>query len=159
MSKKSVVIEDLLKYIYPENLQYSPDGTYLAFQAAKADEKKNAYSRDVWMIKDGSPKQLTANMNASIVLWDDETHLILTREMPEQEPGVTQLYRIDVTGGEAQKWLKLPFGVRGMKKIRENVYAVMAMINSDDPDAYLDNDETRTKKIEEKKKFVSCMLQ
>ncbi len=152
MSKKPVVIEDLLKYTYPENLQYSPEGTYLAFQAAKADEKKNAYSRDVWMIKDGSPKQLTANMNASIVLWDDETHLILTREMPEQEPGVTQLYRIDVTGGEAQKWLKLPFGVRGMKKIRENVYAVMAMINSDDPDAYLDNDETRTKKIEEKKK-------
>lgn len=152
MAEKRIEIEDLLKYRFPENLQYSPDGTFLAFQLAQADEKNNSYTRDVWIVADGKPKQLTANMNASIVCWDDETHLILTRDNKNDEPGDTQLYKIDVTGGEAQKWLKLPPAVRELKKVSDDTYVFTAMIRADDPDAYLDSDKVKAEKAEQKKK-------
>ncbi len=152
MAEKRIEIEDLLKYRFPENLQYSPEGTWLAFQLAQADEKNNSYTRDVWIIADGKPKQLTANMNASIVCWDDETHLILTRDNKNDEPGDTQLYKIDVTGGEAQKWLKLPPAVRELKKVSDDTYVFTAMIRADDPDAYLDSDKVKAEKAEQKKK-------
>ncbi|MBR3357863.1 MAG: S9 family peptidase [Solobacterium sp.] len=152
MKQKPVEIRDLLDFRYPENLQYSPEGTYLAFQTAKAEEEKNTYHRDVWVVKDGTPRQLTAAASTSIVMWDDDTHLIVSRPSPDAEPGVTQLYKIDVNGGEAQEWIVLPFPMSGMKKVKDGLYAVTGMIDKNDPDAYRDNAETRKKKAEEAKK-------
>ena len=152
MKQKPVEIRDLLDFRYPENLQYSPDGTYLAFQIARADEEKNTYHRDVWIVKDGKPVQLTASASTSIVMWDDDTHLILSRPSPDSEPGVTQLYKIDVNGGEAQEWIVLPFPMSEMKKVKDGLYAVTGMIDKKDPDAYKDSAETRKKKAEEAKK-------
>lgn len=116
MTKAPVEIRDLLNFRFPENLQYSTKGTYLAFQVAKANEKKNSYDRDVWLVRDGKAQQLTATLNTSIVCWDDDTTLIVTRTTPDDVPGVTNLYKLDVTGGEAQKWITLPFPLKSVKK-------------------------------------------
>ena len=151
MTKAPVEIRDLLNFRFPENLQYSTKGTYLAFQVAKANEKKNSYDRDVWLVRDGKPQQLTATLNTSIVCWDDDTTLIVTRSTPEDVPGVTNLYKLDVTGGEAQKWITLPFPLKSVKKVANGVYAVAGMIDANDPDAYKDNEETRKQKLEAKK--------
>ncbi len=151
MTKEPVVIRDLLNFRFPENLQYSPKGTYLAFQVAKANEKKNSYDRDVWLVKDGKAKQLTATLNTSIIGWEDDTTLVVTRPTEDDVPGMTNLFRLDVTGGEAQKWITLPFAVREFKKVSSGVYAALGLIDANDPDAYKDNEETRKKKLEEKK--------
>ncbi|MBE6127742.1 MAG: S9 family peptidase [Erysipelotrichaceae bacterium] len=148
MTKAPVEIRDLLTFRFPENLQYSTKGTYLAFQVAQANEKKNSYDRDVWLVRDGKAKQLTATLNTSIVGWDDDTTLIVTRSTPDDEPGVTNLYRLDVNGGEAQKWISLPFVLKGLKKVANNVYVAAGFIDANDPDAYKDNAETRKKKLE-----------
>ena len=152
MKQKPVEIRDLLSFRYPENLQYSPDGTWLAFQCAQAVEDKDTYHRDVWIAKDGAAKQLTATLSTSIVLWDDDSHLIVTRQVPDSTPGITELYKIDVTGGEAQKWIELPFALSQMKKVHDGLYAVTASIDKNDPDAYKDSAETRKKKSEGRKK-------
>ena len=55
-----VEIEDLKKYVFIENPVYSPDGTYLAFIKATADEKKNSYHRNLYLVKDGEVVQYTA---------------------------------------------------------------------------------------------------
>ena len=152
MVKKALELRDMLEYRYPENLQYSPDGTYLAFQVAKADEEKNTYTRDIWLVKDGKAAQFTATLNTNIVMWNDDTHLIVTRQAADAQPGVTDLYCLDVNGGEAQKWITLPFAMRSMKKIADNLYAVAGSIDKNDSDAYKDSAETRKKKLEDAKK-------
>ena len=40
---EKITIRDLLKYRFPGNLQYSPDGKTLAFQVSRSDEKENTY--------------------------------------------------------------------------------------------------------------------
>ena len=149
---KQIEINNLLKYQYPENLQYNPKGDLLAFQVGYADEKKNTYKRDVHLIKDGKDLQLTSTINASILFWLDDTHIILRRNTEETQPETTDLYIIDVNGGEAKKWMTLPVGVNAAKRVSDNLMMVTAAINANDPDAYKDSEETKKKKAEEKKK-------
>ena len=146
---KTVQVEDLLKYRFIENLQYSPNGRYLAYQLACCDVKKNTYRRDIWLIEKGKPKQLTASLDAAIVGWDDDTHLILKRRTEAEEAGMCELFRLDVTGGEAMPWLQLPLALQEMKKVKAGVYAATAVIIAADPDTYLDSAEERAAKLQE----------
>jgi dipeptidyl aminopeptidase/acylaminoacyl peptidase len=150
MSKK-IEIKDLNGYRYPENLQYSPDGKYLAFQVASADVKKNDYHRDVWLSENGSAAQFTETVNTTLTGWDDNEHMILQRHTEEDEAGTTVLYRMNVKGGEAKKWLTLPFPAVSFEKVKKDLYYAVGIIKRDDPDAYKDNEETRKKKQEEEK--------
>lgn len=149
---KQIEIKDLLKYQFPENLQYSPKGDMLAFQVGYADEKKNTYRRDVHLIKNDRDIALTSTIDATVLFWLDEEHLILKRNTEDTQPQTTDLYIIDVNGGEAQKWLTLPVGISDMKKVSENLMMFTAYIDANDPDAYKDSEDTRKKKAEEKKK-------
>ena len=148
---KTVQVEDLLKYRFIENLQYSPGGRYLAYQLACCDVKKNTYRRDIWLIEKGKPKQLTASLDAAIVGWDDDTHLILKRRTEAEEAGMCELFRLDVTGGEAMPWLQLPLALQEMKKVKDGVYAATAVIIAADPDTHLDSAEERAAKLQELK--------
>lgn len=145
-------IEDLTKYTAIENLQYSPDGTYLAFQTGVADTEKNGYHRDVWLVKDGKAAQFTSTLNTTVVLWDDETHLVVNRTSEKDEPGTTNLYRIDVNGGEAKPFVKLPFALASIKKVGKTSFVAIGVIDANDPDAYKDDEKTRAEKREAKKK-------
>ncbi len=150
---KKVEINDLLKYKYPENLIFNPSGTTYAYNVAFADEKKNAYKRNVWAVKNGEPFQLTATLDASVLFWDTDTDLIINRKAPEDEKSDdSELFSISVDGGEARIWAKLPIALGAIKKVSDGIYAITAQIDEDDPDAYLDDEETRGKKKEEKKK-------
>ncbi len=55
---EKIEIRDLLKICFIENLQYSPDGKTPAFVLAKANEEKNDYERDVWLLKEDGPVPL-----------------------------------------------------------------------------------------------------
>ena len=150
--KELLQIEDLTKYTAIENLQYPPNGTCLAFQTGIADTKKNNYHRDVWLVKDGTAKQFTSTLNTTVVLWDDDSHLIVNRTKEDDEPGTTNLYRIGVDGGEASPFMKLTFPLVGLKKVSEGCYVAVGVIDANDADAYKDDEKTRKEKLEAKKK-------
>ena len=147
-----IELEDITKYRFPGNLQYSPDGKYLAFHVARADVKKNDYRRDVYLVKDGHAEQVTHSIDAQVLFFDDDTTLVLSRKNEEALPLSTPLYRLDVTGGDAQPWMNLPFPLAKLKKVKDNLYVAIGIIDANDPDAYKDNEETRKKKLEELKK-------
>ena len=152
MSKlKKIQRDDLAIYRTPSGLKYSPSGEYLAFQVKRADLEKNEYHSDVWMYHDGEAKQVTWTIDASVVEWKDEHTLILRRNTKETKPGTTDLYLLDVRGGEAAPWVTVPFGVGTFKQLDETHYIATGDIRVDDPDAYKDDEETRKKKAEEKK--------
>lgn len=148
---KKIQRDDLALYRTPGGLKYSPDGTYLAFQVKRADLEKNEYHSDVWLAQDGEAKQVTWSIDASIVDWKDAHTLILRRNTKETKPGTTDLYLLDVRGGEAAPWVTLPYGLGQWVQIDDTHYVTTGGIRVDDPDAYKDDEETRKKKAEEKK--------
>ena len=148
---KKIEIEDITRYAVPGGLRYSPDGKILAFDVKRPDTEKNAYRTDVFIARGGAARQLTYSVSAGAVLWDDETHLILSREADPEKKGMTQLFRICVDGGEAEPWLDLPFPLAEMKKAGEGRYVASGLISEKEPDAYKLSAEERKKKAEEKK--------
>ncbi len=148
--QKLIELEDIVRYRIPSNPQYSPEGTYLAFEVTRADPEKNEYHTDVYIARDGEAHRVTWSMDANIVLWDDDHTLILRRTLPDTDPGMTELFRLSVRGGEAQPWLKLPFRLKKMKKLKEG-YIATGSIRMDDPDAYRDPPDIRKKKAEAEK--------
>ena len=116
-----IEMEDITKYRFPGNLQYSPDGKRLAFHVAHADVKKNDYRRDVYLVEDGVCKQVTYSMDAQVLFFDDNQTLLLSRKKEDELPGKTPLYKLDVTGGEAKPWVTLPFALSNLKKVKENL--------------------------------------
>ncbi len=152
---KKVEISDILKYKYLENLQLNPSGTAFAYNVARADEEKNAYKRDVWVVKDNKPFQLTATLDASASFWNSDSELIINRKKPDDEKSEnSELFSISTNGGEAKIWASLPIQLGDIKKVSDGLYAATVQIEEADPDAYLDDDETRKKKKEEKEKTL-----
>ena len=148
-----ILMEDLLQFHFPSNGQLSPDGRFAAFQAAVCDEKENSYKTDIYLSSGGPAKRITWSGNVKLLLWDDEETMILTKaEKPaEGELPLTKLYKMNVTGGEAEPWVTLPFPLMDIQKFGED-YILTGGIDQNDPDAYLDEEETAKKKAEEKKK-------
>ena len=147
---RPIELEDIARYRIPSGPLYSPDGKSLAFTVTRADAEKNENHTDVWLARDGAARQVTWTLDASAVLWDDDDTLILRRSQKDDAPGTTQLYRLDIHGGEARPWLTLPFPMREMKKAGGG-YAVTGEIDILDPDAYLDSAEKRKQKAESRK--------
>ena len=143
--QKKILKEDIAAYRIPGGLKYSPTGEYLAFQVKRADLEKNEYHSDVWLARGGEAKQATWSIDASVVDWKDEHTLILRRNTKETKPGTTDLYLLDVRGGEAAPWVTVPFGLGQFKQLDETHYIATGTIRRDDPDAYKDDEETRKK--------------
>ena len=149
MTKKKlqpIEITDLLDYRFPGNLQYSPDGKYIAFDTSRSDKEKNEYRHDVWAVIDGKAKQLTYSLDTTVAFWENEETLVVQRSVPDVKPGTTALFTLDMQGGEAQPWQVPPFPLKQIKKVRNGVYAALGMIDANDPDGYLDDEETKKQK-------------
>ena len=147
MSQK-VLIEDLLKYKFLENLQYNPSGTVLAYQVAKSDEKKQGYRRDIWIIENGISKQLTSTIDATIVCWLDDETLLLQRSTEDTEAYTTDLYQICIHGGEAIKYFTLPFAMNALKVVDEKTLIATATIDMHAADVYKMNETDRKNYLE-----------
>lgn len=147
-----ILLEDITKYIFPGNLQYSPDGKLLAFHTSRSDVENNCYRNDVYLIKDGKTKRVTYSLDATLLFFNDNHTMILRRKSENALPGVTELFLLDVNGGEAKPWITLPFPLVSLKKISDSLYVAAGMIDKADPDAYKDSDKVRKEKAEAKKK-------
>ena len=60
-----VEIHDLFTYQFPGNLQYSPDGKFLAFEVAKAREKENDYNHSNIVL---NPPPRVPEMYGSVIM-------------------------------------------------------------------------------------------
>ena len=117
---KKIEMEDIAKYRIPGNLKYSPDGKKLAFQVTQGDLEKNDYHTSVWVAENGTARQMTFSQDATIAFWEDNETLILQRKGTEELPEFTELFRLNLGGGEAEPWMKLPFALRQMEKLGDD---------------------------------------
>ena len=144
---KKITIDDITKYRFPGNLQYSPDGKLLAFNVQRSDVEKNCYHTDVFLAEGDVVRQVTYSVDANMLFFDDNETMILSRKTDGTKPMTTDLFRLSVKGGEAVPWITLPFPMLKLKKIKDGLYAAVGMIDRNDPNAYKDSAEVRGKKL------------
>ena len=115
---KPIELKDFLNYRFLSGLRYAPEGGRAAFAVSVANEESNSYDSCLWLYENGSLRQLTSLGREKTFWWLDSHRLIFPAarteaEKKQAETGVarTNLYCLDVLGGEALPWLTLPFAV------------------------------------------------
>lgn len=128
---KHILYEDLYEYKFLSDLTPSPEGAYISFAVHQADQEKNGYSSELWLLDtaDGSVMPLASRGGARGAFWLDENNLLFTsgrdaKKDAEPKKKETVFYKISLDGGEAEKFLTIPERVSIVATLDENHYLV-----------------------------------
>lgn len=143
-------LNDFLTYRYLSNLQYAPDGQRAAFVAANANLDENNYESRLFLLENGSVRQLTDLGKERSYIWLDATHLLFPavrsakeKKRSESKEQFTSYYSLDIRGGEALPAFTLPFAASQMKVLDPTHFAVTGTIDASIPDYYCMTDDQR----------------
>jgi dipeptidyl aminopeptidase/acylaminoacyl peptidase len=120
---KQVDYEHFGRFLCPHTLTSRGDDLY--FCVKRTDFEENKYRSDLFLLRDGKPRQLTASGDVG------EYHLLDSgvvfaslrekkdRETVEKGVPLTVLQRLPYDGGEAEPFLRLPYNVTGLWFLNE----------------------------------------
>ena len=94
-----------------QGLKLSPEGGRALFSVQRYDIEKNAYLTDLWVcgIADRRVYRLTTGGREGGGFWLDENRVLFPGARGGEVPGEeTILYCIDVRGGEASEYMRVP---------------------------------------------------
>ena len=149
-------LKDFLKYKYLSNLEFSPNGKTACFVATEADYEDNSYKSNIWIMKaeDKSYKKLTSLNKEKSFFWLDDNRVVFPSNRDEKikkaiEDGEkwTIYYAIDITGGEACEFMRIPMAVTSIKSIDEDNYVLTAEFDNNGIDLHALCGEEKQKAI------------
>lgn len=130
-------IDEFTRYSFLSKLKFSPDGKKLCFVVKKAGGNRKDYISRLWIydLQRENLFRLTSGKNDRDFVWEDRENIIFftNRKKENQETGgegKTDIYRINVTGGEGRYIASLPFKVKDVK-ITGSTLVVSALVNKE----------------------------
>ena len=122
---KSVSIDAFARIRSLSGLRFSPEGSTACFVVSQGDMKKNAYRSELYTLRDGKPRRLTAGGREESFLFLDEDTVLFPakREEDEKEKSLaTVYYRISLSGGEAEPYLRFPIPVKELFPLKTEIF-------------------------------------
>ena len=129
---KNVIYEDLYSFRFPSDAVISPDGAHAVFVLSRADEKKNGYCSELWLMDmtTGEHRRLTNGGDERGPFWlDARTVAFSTGRDKEPEKKSAQWFKISIDGGEAEKFLEIEDKISSLKPIGNGKYIVLSSQN------------------------------
>lgn len=152
-----VQIEDFIDYHYLGNLQLSPDESKIAFVKIQGNLDKDNYPGNIWLLDliTKQTRQLTrGNEEKKCFWWDDETIVFSgCRDQALKDKNAagetwTVFYKLNIHGGEAYEWFRLPMSVGSSWKVNDQQMILSVNYRADGFNFF------ECKTDEEKKKFT-----
>ncbi len=151
-----VEIEDLLDYTFISNIEFSPSGDVVGFNVHEADPEENDYDSNIWVHRFDKDEtfQLTTGEKDKKFIWLSENEILFVSGRGEEEEDdeeeseeKTDLFLIDIDGGEAQHFDTIEKEVVDFQQEEENdllVFQVKEKVGDE-----LDENEESEDDIEE----------
>lgn len=123
---ENLKLRDFLDYNYLSSIEVSPDEKNTAFIVHRGDYDDNDYKSNIWVMNNETKKyfRLTGMNEERSFLWLDETKILFPsmrdkklKVKVEEGEKWTCYYSIDINGGEAQEYTRVPLIVTSIKKI------------------------------------------
>lgn len=136
-------------YKFLSNLTYSPAKRYAVFCISTCNVEQNSYDQHLYTYRDGTVKQLTAASKESAFFFRDENHVVFINKNTSDDHN-TELFEIDVNGGEAKKLCSIPLSINEISVLNDTYYLAQAAIDVTCPDyhALSDADKAARRKYE-----------
>ena len=126
---KRIEIDTFLKFQFLSSPQFSPDGTKIAFTVSVPDLGSNGYLADLYLydLETKSVSRITAGGDAKTWAWTPDNTLLFSAarteaEKRDKENGITHLYEISPSGGEAACRASVPAVITGIHLLPDGRY-------------------------------------
>lgn len=162
---ENLKLRDFLDYNYLSSIEVSPDEKNTAFTVHRGDYDDNDYKSNIWVMNNETKKyfRLTGMNEERSFLWLDETKILFPsmrdkklKVKVEEGEKWTCYYSIDINGGEAQEYMRVPLIVTSIKKIDGDNFILTAKYDNYGVNLNELTGEARaeaTKKIKEDKDY------
>lgn len=162
---ENLKLRDFLDYNYLSSIEVSPDEKNTAFIVHQGDYDDNDYKSNIWIMNNETKKyfRLTGMNEERSFLWLDETKILFPsmrdkklKVKVEEGEKWTCYYSIDINGGEAQEYMRVPLIVTSIKKIDGDNFILTAKYDNYGVNLNELTGEARaeaTKKIKEDKDY------
>lgn len=138
-------LDDFLNYRFLSGVDFASDGKNAAFVVSSADLNQNGYLSRLYLYdsQTGSVRRLTSFGQEKAFVWLDNTTILfpgmrdeaLKRRVEDGEPW-TILYSIDIHGGEAQEYARVPAKVKSFKPMSDGRLAMVCEVSVDQPNPH-----------------------
>ena len=134
---KPVQIEDLFDYRFLSSVEISPHGEWAAFVTKQADVQENGYRSNLTLAHLTKPevRQLTTSGKDGPYVWEVSGDSILFASKRKEEAKGTALYRIRISGGEAEFVIELPHKAEAFRPLSDGRILFTARVSLDEKPA------------------------
>ncbi len=135
MEKNPLLLDDFCDYTFLSGLTWSADGRCAAFVAQKANEKRDGYAGNLYVMdaKTGEVRPMTSAGDCKSFFFQSEREILFAavrkgedRERKAAGEPLTVFQRLSLDGGEASEALRLPLNVTQVKPLSDGRWAVLA---------------------------------
>ena len=136
---ENLKLKDFLDYNYLSGMEISPDEKNIGFIVHKADYDENKYNSNIWIMNKESKKyfRLTGMDEEKSFIWLNNSNILfsgmrdkkLKAKIDEGEKW-SCFYSIDINGGEAQEYMRIPLKVTSIKSIDEENFILTAQYDN-----------------------------
>lgn len=149
-------LKDFLKYKFISGLEFSPDKKNIGFVVKSADYDNNNYKSNIWIMNSETKKysKLTSTNKDSEFIWLDNRTLMFRSQRDdslkskiEEGEDWTVFYSININGGEAEEYMRIPLKVFSIKKIDDSNFALTAEFDHNLIDLHALTGEEREKAV------------
>lgn len=157
---ENLKIDDFTRYKFLSGVKHSPNGNHACFVVHNMDFEENKYLSNLWLmdVESEKYKQLTSFDSERSFLWLDDENIIFpdVRDSKDKEKvqaleEFTQFYKINIHGGEAVKYFRIPRNVSSIKKVDEDTFIFTSQYKINEKDINALSDEEKSKALKEKK--------
>ena len=147
---RNLTIDDFKNYKFLSSIEHSPDGKHAAFALHEVDLDGNKYLSNLHLlhVKTYETRKLTAFNKESSFKWLDDENILFTtirdekdKEESESLKEFTQVYKINIHGGEADKFVRFNKKVSSYEVLHNGIFIASA---------YYDNNSKDQSTLEEK---------
>lgn len=155
-----VKIEDFIDYQYLGEVAISPDQAHVGFVKITGNKDTDSYPGNLWLMElaTSTCRQLTSSNQDKHFIWWDKDTLVFTgcrdqalAEKIAKGESWTVFYKLNIHGGEAIEWFRLPMPVGSIYKVDEQQMVLSVAYRSDGMNLFECEKEEDRKKVQEEK--------
>ena len=162
---KKMKLDTFMDFRMLSSLTFSPDGGKMAYLLTETDREKKEYVSRLRLRTGEEDRPMVSDGKIGEFFFEDAEHILFAtdrrdgkeKEKKEEEKGPsTVLYRLPLTGGEAEKAWELPLDAGSFRLLEDGNLLMTGEISTEQPDLYLlegDKRKAALEKIAEEKDY------
>lgn len=158
---RKLKLDEFIKYKFLSGIKLSPNSRYAGFAVHESNLEENKYHSNLWLYDMETRNALrltTFNKEADFIWHSDGNHMIFStlrdpqdQKRAEEGESLTQFYRINIQGGEAQKYFSIPLKVTEIAEGQEGSFIFTAIDGPMEKDLSQLTQEERSQELKKRK--------